>query len=299
MNDTTAKVQWHPGFVGAAKLEFSSQREELVFESEHNLNTKPLSIDLLIIKKGPDVVINNQIGRLFKEYNIVEYKSPEDQLNIDTFCKVSSYAGLYKSYGDTVDAIKLEDVTVTMVRQTRPQKLFQYFKHHGIALSNPYPGIYYVEDMVIFPTQIIVTREMDGNLHPWLNALSGNLGEKDMRAILSRARQCKEAWEKEAADSVLQVCLGANKELAAKMKKEDEDMCQALRELMEPELLESRLEGERQGEKKGRKTAERKGILVMAKTLKDLGHSEEEIRRSIMTNYRLSPKELSVLLKQV
>ncbi len=35
-------------------------------------------MDLLIIKKLADVRIENEIGRIFKRYNVVEYKSPQD-----------------------------------------------------------------------------------------------------------------------------------------------------------------------------------------------------------------------------
>ena len=50
MEDT--KIQWHPGFVAAMNLEFLQNKDDLVFVKEHNLNTKPLEIDLLVIKKG-------------------------------------------------------------------------------------------------------------------------------------------------------------------------------------------------------------------------------------------------------
>ena len=43
----------------------------------------------------------------------MEYKSPEDHLDIDDFYKTGAYASLYKSYGETVDEIKEDDVTVT------------------------------------------------------------------------------------------------------------------------------------------------------------------------------------------
>ena len=49
MKDT--KIQWHPGFVVAMNLEFAENREQLIFEKEYNLNTKPLEIDLLVVKK--------------------------------------------------------------------------------------------------------------------------------------------------------------------------------------------------------------------------------------------------------
>lgn len=103
MNDT--KIQWHPGFVAAMDLELREYRDGLVFEKEYNLNTKPLEIDLLVIKKNTDVQIDNETGRIFRGHNILEYKSPRDELDIDTFYKAAAYASLYKSYGKTLDAV--------------------------------------------------------------------------------------------------------------------------------------------------------------------------------------------------
>lgn len=73
-------------------LELSANRKDLVYEREYNLNTKPLEIDLLVIKKEPAVQIESEIGKLFRGHNILEYKSPDDSLNIDTFYKAAAYA---------------------------------------------------------------------------------------------------------------------------------------------------------------------------------------------------------------
>lgn len=59
----------------------------MIFEKEYYLNTKPLEIDLLVIKKEASFQIGSEIGKSFKGHNIVEYKSPEDHLDIDTFFK--------------------------------------------------------------------------------------------------------------------------------------------------------------------------------------------------------------------
>lgn len=45
------KIQWHPGCVAAMNLELAENRADLIYEKEYNLNTKPLEIDLLVIKK--------------------------------------------------------------------------------------------------------------------------------------------------------------------------------------------------------------------------------------------------------
>lgn len=80
MEDT--KIQWHAAFVSAMNLELAQNRSDLIYHKEYNLNTKPLEVDLLVIKKESDIQITNEIGKLFRGHNIVEYKSPQDHLNI-------------------------------------------------------------------------------------------------------------------------------------------------------------------------------------------------------------------------
>ena len=229
------KVQWHPGFVAAIDLELGANRGDLIYEKEYNLNTKPLEIDLLVIKKERHVQISNEIGRIFRGHNIMEYKSPDDHLDVDTFYKAGAYASLYKSYGKTVDERKAEDITVSLVREVRPEGLFKYFKGHGIRIENPYHGIYYVLDEVLFPTQIIVTDELEGGNHTWLKSLSGKLKKEEMKNLLEQIDTLTETFERGLADAVLEVSVRANQEVAEELKG-DEHMCQALLEIMEPEI---------------------------------------------------------------
>lgn len=53
-------IQWHPGFAAAINLEFAANRQDLIYEREYNLNTKPLVIDLLVIKKKEEVQMENK-----------------------------------------------------------------------------------------------------------------------------------------------------------------------------------------------------------------------------------------------
>ena len=46
------KTQWHPPFCAAVKLELRANKKDLAFDSERVLNTKPIQLDLLVIKKG-------------------------------------------------------------------------------------------------------------------------------------------------------------------------------------------------------------------------------------------------------
>ena len=143
MGDNLEKteIQWHPGFYGAAELELISNREELEFQQEYNLSKNPLQMDLLIIKKLADVQIENEIGRIFKKYNVVEYKSPEDGLTIDDYYKTMGYACLYKGLGERVNQVPEEELTVSIFREAYPRELFEAFRKSGRTPEERFPGI--------------------------------------------------------------------------------------------------------------------------------------------------------------
>lgn len=276
------KIQWHPGFVAAMNLEFMENRGDLEFESEHNLNRKPLEIDLLIIKKEPFVQIANEIGAIFRGHNIIEYKSPEDHLDIDVFYKIIAYASLYKSYGRTVDERKADEITVTIIRNGKPKGLFKYFKEQGYTMTNPCKGIYRLEERVLFPTQIVVVKELEQKCHTWLRSLSQNLKTEDIRKLLEQRKHMTEIYEKEMADSVLEVALEANKQILEEWKG-DEDMFESLMEMMEPEL---QLRDERI-----RRESMEKGIRGTVGALREFGIGEAEIKAALIKNYGLSEAE--------
>jgi hypothetical protein len=235
MNKKNKRNQWHPGFVAAIDLELSANRADLIYEKEYNLNTNPLEIDLLVVKKASEVRLKNEIGAIFRKYNIMEYKSPKDELGIDELYKAEAYAGLYKAYGDTADARKAEEITVSLLRDIRPKKLFQYFKEHDISLKQPYQGIYYVKQKVWFPTQIIVTSELNKKNHLWLSALTEHLQMQDLQEILEASEKLNGKYDKALVESVLQVSVTANEDLIKKVRGEKR-MCEALMEILEPEI---------------------------------------------------------------
>lgn len=287
MNDT--KIQWHPGFIAAMQLELKENRDSLIFEKEYNLNTKPLEIDLLIIKKEASVHISNEIGKFFKGHNILEYKSPGDHLDIDTFFKVFAYASLYKSYSETTDGVPADDITISIIRESKPEGLFQYFREHSCQINRVYKGIYYIKGPFPFPAQIITTKELDKRLHTWLRALSRQLNEDDLQELLGNVGQIKGKSEREMADSILEVSIKANRKIVEKLMG-DEHMCNALMEIMEPQLEEMRKESLQEGRKEGRKEGLEEGVQKTINILRKLKHKDEEIRALIIEQYGLTEK---------
>ncbi len=233
-----ANTQWHPAFCSAMRLELREDAEHLDYETEHTLNTKPLLIDLLIIKKIKSIELKNEIGKLFRIHNIVEFKSPRDTLNTNTYLKVLSYAYLYKTHETYVDDIKLEDITITMVRDSTPIKLLRWFRRNGYDVTETYPGIYYITKDGFFPTQVIVSKRLSPENQKWLTALRQNLTPADLERVIKQLNELVDNAEKIYGDSVWQVAMTENKSLINQLKG-DSKMCQAMREFFAPELKEA------------------------------------------------------------
>ena len=77
MNTNDEKIQWHPAFDAALQIEFGDEAKYLEFDPEHLISKKPMQIDVLV-KNEKHVKLKKNIGRVFRQYNIIEYKSPED-----------------------------------------------------------------------------------------------------------------------------------------------------------------------------------------------------------------------------
>jgi hypothetical protein len=88
------RIAWHPAFFEAIQLELEQYRDVLEFHSEYQLTSEPLRIDVLIIKKLKDIPIRKNIAAVFRQENLLEYKSPDDYLSVDDFYKVYGYACL-------------------------------------------------------------------------------------------------------------------------------------------------------------------------------------------------------------
>ncbi len=269
------KTQWHPPFCAAVKLELRANKKDLSFEAEHTLNTKPIQIDLLVIKKLKDVDIQNEIGKIFKEHNIYEYKSPGDALGVDEYFKTLAYACLYKSNCPSTDSIKAEDITLTLVREGMPRELFKWFESNNSTIDEKYPGIYYVTGKkILFPTQVIVSSRLTVEEHQWLRALTSKMNEAIGEKLVLSAKGLSEKDDRDNADSVLQLALAENNELFKKLK-EVPGMCEALTTLMKPELDAARADAENIGIAKGKT----KGANELATAIKRLktGSSAEDL----------------------
>ena len=239
-------LQWHPAFFAEIQIELQEDAEHLIFENEHQLGTKPKEIDVLIIKKDKGRVIRKNIGRIFRQHNIVEYKSPLDYLSIDDFYKVYGYTCFYKSDTSQMDSIPIEELTITLVTGKYPRKLMHHLKTTlRYQVKKAESGIYYVTGDKI-PIQIIVTNRLSPEKNLWLYSLTDTL--KDMSVTRHLLEDYKKNKENQLYQAVMEIIVKANEN---QLKEGKRDMCNALLELMKDELDEKREEGIREGESLG------------------------------------------------
>lgn len=209
MTEEKQLLQWHPAFFAGFQIEFEKEADKLTFENEYQLGTKPKQIDVLIVKKDSEYQVKKNIGRIFRRYNIIEYKSPGDYLSIDDFYIGYAYVCLYKVDTGKINDRKMEDITLTFVSQRYPRNLAEYLgKSNKYRIEKKEAGIYYIYGDIL-PMQFIVTGELSGEENLWIRILTNHLKERDL------AQNMLEKYEKNKDNklytSVMDIVVRANR----------------------------------------------------------------------------------------
>lgn len=273
-SETDRPVQWHPPFYAGIQIELEEEADNLIFENEHQLSTKPLGIDILIIKKDPDIPVRKNIGRIFRQYNIVEYKSGTDYLGIDDFYKVYAYASLYKSLAEHENEIKTEEMTITFISHRYPYKLKKYLEKKR--------NYYFVKSDAIegndFVMQLIVTSQISKEENLWFWSMSNSVIDKEtVGKLISEYEKNK---NKKQYESVMDLIVRTNKKVFGL---EDEGMCKALEELLEDRIVAR--------EQRARANEKAETVLEL---LEDYGEIPEEVKEMVF-----GEKDMSVLKRWV
>ena len=279
-----SELQWHPAFFAGIQIELKDDKENLSFENEHQLNAKPMEIDVLVIKKEKDVPVRKNIGRIFRKHNIIEYKSPKDYLSIDDFYKVYGYTCFYKADTGAADEIKANELTMTFVCSRYPSKLLRHLKEkRGYTIEKPEDGIYYIKGDY-FPIQIIVTSKLSETENLWLKNLTDNM--KDVRSARKLIDDYGKHRENDLYESVMNIIMRANKEKFQEVR----GMCDALKELMKDELEEAKREAKKEGIQQG--------IKILIESCKEFALSYEQTIHKIAEKYELPIEKAEEYMKK-
>lgn len=273
-------LQWHPAFCAGVQIELAEAGADLTFIREYQLGRKPKQVDLLVIKKEGTQRIRKNIGRIFRRYNIVEYKSPEDSLSVDDFYKVYGYACFYKSDVKTAESVDMYELTITFACHRYPAKLFRHLREkRKFQIRKVEEGIYYIIGDYL-PIQILLLNRLPEKENLWLRNLTDHLsGEEQAERLV------KEYWnhkDNTLYQAVMDIIIRANR----KQFEEAKNMCDALRELFAEELKENYQAGEDQG---------RREFSRLILKLSELGRTDEIIKAAESPEYQEKlMKELGV-----
>lgn len=179
------RISWHPAFLRVLQLEFEAYLDVLSFEAEHKLTSDPLSIDVLIIKKDKEAVIDNPIARIFKSRNIFEYKSPTDRLTIDQFYKGLVYVFLYISQ----ERLDITDISLSMAVTQDPKQVLKHIREvWRYEITERESGIYEIRGF-LFPIQIIENTKISKRTNAFLSILNNDLDRDGVDFVLTEAQK--------------------------------------------------------------------------------------------------------------
>ena len=262
-------LQWHPAFVAALRITFQDEIEELQILEEYSLSKSPPRIDALILKKNPQVKLKKKIGQIFRGYNIIEYKSPEDSLNINDFYKVYGYTCFYQSNTEKVREINPTDLTITF-----PREMFQHLEQvRGMKIKDQGSGIYYLTGDP-FPIQFLYIPKLSKQENYWIQTLRNDLKVgNEIRGLMEKYEKNRKS--KDCA-AVMNLVTRANWEQMEVEKK----MCEALNELFAEELKEADLKGRNDGKMEKLKELVQKKI-AKNQTIEQIADALEESVESI------------------
>ena len=140
------KLQWHPAFGAALRITLRDEMDHLEMHEEYLLGRKPLQMDILLIKNPKNIPVRKSIGQIFREHNIIEYKSPDDYLSINDFYKVYGYACLYQSDTDWMMQIDPGELTITFACSHFPREMLRHLqKSRGITAEDKGNGIFHLK----------------------------------------------------------------------------------------------------------------------------------------------------------
>ena len=288
------KIQYHYGFYGAVNFCYEEFSDQMQFLQEYEIGKEPVRIDMLIINNS--AVLTDSIGKFFKKYNVLEYKSPRDNLSIDDFYKAQGYACLYKGSAKTVNSIPIEEITVSLFRHIYPNKLFEELERTGLKIDNVKPGIYYVTGRLCVPAQIVIASQLADDGYEAFKILAKDASEEDVKNFI----EYSENKHEDNIEAILRVSAALNEVLYQKLRKENFKMG-ALDRLLKGRLedvdlkarnegrAEGRAEGKAEGIAEGRAEGKAEGIVEGRAE----GRAEERHRiKEYLTSIGLSPNVL-------
>ncbi len=172
--------QWHGLFGCLLEMELKTRLPDIYhIEFEYPLNQQPLQIDALVVEiedvqKVPD---DYNLARIYSKFNIHEFKSPEESLNIIAYNKGLAYAHLFMDIKTVMGVNNKkrhlcgDELSLTFICSRNPVKLIRHLRENRHFRVEYSQGIYHVYGEE-YTVQIAVTSHLPDSENIYLRALT-------------------------------------------------------------------------------------------------------------------------------
>ena len=232
---------WHSWFYTLLNiLLYKFRKDHVMVLPEVKLGAMPPIADFIVVKEDSIVDLGLKVFSFFRKYNIIEFKSPDDELSIFVLWKVIAYAGFF-IYRDRVPD---NEITLTLVRAAKPIKLFKDLEKRGATIvdgsvDGPAKGIYTIENWDDhFPIQIIVSTELEGEEYAFFRTISKKPADDDIKLIVKMADKETDPVARQFLKEYLDKLSDMNREIIENIKRRDSTMRNAWMNIFEPEIDE-------------------------------------------------------------
>ena len=276
VKDEIGRTEYHYGFYGAVHAEYEPTHVNMEYLQEHELGEEPVRMDMLILKKDA-APLTDPVGSFFKIHNVLEYKSPNDQLSINDFYKTQGYALLYKGLSKTADEVPVEELTVSIFRHSYPREMFRRLKESGFVIREEHPGIYYILGAISVPVQIVVISRLEKGRYEAFKALAEKASKEDIIKLLKLTEDYPDPKMIDYVRAVLNVSIALNEAVLEEIR-EAGTMKEAVERVFRKELEEKRQEGRQEGILETLSVLVKDGILSLTDAAKRAGLSPAEFQ---------------------
>ena len=190
----TPRSDWHAGFEVLLRIEAHKFGDRVQIRTEHLLGAEPPRADFVVLIDEDGLLSNKAIFRIFRKHNICEYKNPHDALNERVIRKGCGYLNFYIGMAEHEGDVPSGQVTLSIFRARKPEKLFQEMVEKGQLKEDATKGIYHVKGIIDLPFQIVITSELKGPEYAAYRALTDHASETDVEQVIREG-----SWETDSA----------------------------------------------------------------------------------------------------
>ena len=185
--NASPRSDWHREFERIIRGDARPYGKDVDIRIEEELGIDPPRVDYLILDDKKRLMAHTKaIYRIFRQHNIVEYKNPNDSLNMRVISKIIGYGNFYIGLAEHEGDRPRNEVTLSLYRDKANKELFDEMIENGTLVKTDVPGIYNVQKLTELPFQIVIGSELEGDEHAEFRLLTNHAKENDVRIVAEK-----------------------------------------------------------------------------------------------------------------